>query len=838
MEALALLVRDAPARVSVSSVVRRVSEYLASARGDALRDFFRLPLRSTGRELYLELLSALFALDDAIYAEGWVAHASGSSARAREAAAALKAFLSPTGPLLTAVAWMDADGGLTYTFPEEQLPERTRRLLASGPAGVAMLRESLPYKACLQPPSSATGRAPPLRLTPGLFFLFWTACAAVRPGGKSLRLAATDSDVCTAQAAPGGHQGAVERLSCAVDAGASLFKSVMASPQAIGSGGGSTGTSAAATASSALRPQLHPYNELLLALLSHCAPLGAAPAAAAASAGAAGGWGVASSPQPSGSSLQPPRPALRVQADMVVAILKDFWLSDPEELPGVAPSAGGGGAGQQPAGGPLPGALLTPAGTQGVTSPPGAQRAWAFAPPGEDRLAAVRVLYSYFASAPPLPLPQTPLPPAPSSTALAAMAGIPQPLAGLLRPTYRLLRASLLGWPHESHADLKPLLRLWAAVLLPWEAGAAAAAVGAPAPPPREDPRWRAYVLGSAPFSLKLLEYFAGLACHRLQLDAQDCAALLDRVLCCYGAMGQAQIEALRELEAAHNALVVGLPAPQQPSAWAAAAAPCLAATLTDWEAAAKGAAAAVSPGARAQQAALLAPSSPRTPASSFGASPRHAAHTLQAAAAAPPPMLCVFDERAGVAQCVGWLLERLADREAALGPFLRPDLRQRLASNAFAVLRVRVAQPVAQQGARGGGREGAAAGAQAMRAERLARPGLARRNLAEQDVPRPRDFDTMLRPIEGDELPLLVRLLVPLSRRVNAWAGLGGEQAPQWLEDAVAPLPVAQGVKAALGRARLNLRPLAEKQTLAALALAWLLVATLRALAAALASL
>jgi hypothetical protein len=95
-----------------------------------------------------------------------------------------------------------------------------------------------------------------------------------------------------------------------------------------------------------------------------------------------------------------------------------------------------------------------------------------------------------------------------------------------------------------------------------------------------------------------------------------------------------------------------------------------------------------------------------------------------------------------------------------------------------------------------------------------------------------------MLRPIEGDELPLLVRLLVPLSRRVNAWAGLGGEQAPQWLADAVAPLPVSQGVKAALGRARLNLRPLAEKQTLAALALAWLLVATLRALAAALASL
>jgi len=777
---LAQLIRDAPGKQPVAYAVRKVGEYLDAARGDALRDFFRARLAPGGREAYKELLSALFALDSST-SDGWLGHAAtGEHARQRDAAAALRAFLAPAGPLLRAVAWMDADGGVLYAFPPDLLPERARRLLAAGPAGLAALREALPYRGCVcaaaaavQAQLASAAQPPLLQLTPGRYFLFWTAYAALRPGAK-LRLAAAEVEVPLPSAQP-----LLAAAAAARDAAA------QASPRAAaGVGAGAsrllhTALAAAHHPAAAPRPQpQHPYRDLVLGLLAAAAPLppvtaraGAQPASPAAAAAA-----------------PPPALALRCSAEELVAILREFWLPDSDDLPAALAAGGARAAGPPP--GPPPFTLAPPAGGQRYVPPP------SFVPPSEDRLAAIRMLVSYLGAAPP-PGPQPSgggsgvgAAAAAAAAPLAAQCGVSPLLATLHRPLYRLLRGALEGWPADSQASLRPLLLLWSALLLPWAAAPRdrlleAACPGALPPAVREEARWRAAVEASAPFATKMLEHWVAFACVRVQVDAGDAAEVLTAVLAALAALGEGHLEALRALEAAHNAALPGARAAPGPLAAKGAA---LLATLLDWEA----------PPRDASAAGRATPPVPRTP----GAAPPPAAGLPTAAP------LHTLDPGLGVSQWVAVLMQRI-EREAAFAAAsaspIRPELRLRLQAYAFAVLRLPPGPP---PGSGGGG--GARRAPPADDAEGLARPGLARRMLADKHLPA---RDPLTLPIASHELPFLARPLARLSLALRERARACAEDGrlPAWL-------------RRALLACSPNLRPLSEPATLGCVAAVWLL--------------
>jgi hypothetical protein len=915
LNALALAVRDAPSRTSVSTVCRQLTEYLTTARGDALRDVFRAPLRAvSGRVLYLEVLSALFALDDALYPEGWLSHAASSSSRAKDATAALAAFLHPQGPLLSAVAWADADGGVTYTFPEEQLPERTKRLLRGGPQAVASLRESLPYSQCLEaaPSGGATtsGRAPPVRLTPGLYFLFWLACAPGRPGGRSLRLGATEVDPVVGPprgAAGGAHGhsqplgGAKEKLTHAVGAGASLLQSVLHNSSSPGAPHGGAQAAQAATpgGSSSLQTPAsplpgagaklgHPYRDLLQGLLNQLAPVAPSGSSSTGATPLAGNTGGQPAQQPGG--VQTLGGGLRVSGDMLVAICRDFWLSDPDDVPPSPPPHGGGatapGASQL-----IPGAGLQRGvsgqfqqGAMQQQQPNGGSgaRSWAFSPPQEDRVAAIRILVTHFhAVLPPCGTPPPPpgtaqLSPVPSTgfrtsqhgstNALLSPRGhlapssgcLPSPLAlacglhplgaTLHRPLFTLLSKCFTSWPPDSHADMGSVLRLWAAVLTPWAFAspqqlAAAGGVSAAGESP-----WSAYVAATSPFSLALTQHFAAHCCRRVQVAPSDALSRAERGLAPLAALGDSLLHVLRDVEAGHNAAVADAQAGTPGAAGAlpgggawTALGHRLAATLGEWEGKAGSSSA-------LEAAHLLSASPPRTPLpGAFGGggglrlggmmgspSSPHAGTPAAAAAAAPQlAPLVVFDPHAGVGQWLAWMVERYDERcEAVPGgqhsthhglhvPHRRPDTRARLVNAIWVVTRVKVPPP--QQVHTPGGQQGGGSDAAAAAALRLSRPGIASRMWADQDLGvrsnGPGDamaWATM--PIASFEIPSLVRLLVPLSLRINAALGLTSDVPPPWVT--ALPLPEAWHRKVATWR--VNLRFLAETATLGWLAALW----------------
>ena len=914
LNALALAVRDAPSRTSVSTVCRQLTEYLTTARGDALRDVFRAPLRSvSGRVLYLEVLSALFALDDALYPEGWLSHAASSSSRAKDATAALAAFLHPQGPLLSAVAWADADGGVTYTFPEEQLPERTKRLLRGGPQAVASLRENLPYSQCLEAAAAggatASGRAPPVRLTPGLYFLFWLACAPGRPGGRSLRLGATEVDpvVGPPKAAAGGAHahsqplgGAKEKLTHAVGAGASLLQSVLHTGGSPGAphGNGALPAQAATPGGSSLQTPAsplpgagaklgHPYRDLLQGLLNQLAPVVSTHSPSAGAPALAGNTGGQAAQQPGGG--QTLGGGLRVSGDMLVAICRDFWLSDPDDVP-PSPAPHGGGA-------PAPGTnqLVPGAGLQrGVSGqfqqgamqqPNGGTgaRSWAFSPPQEDRVAAIRILVTHFHAVPP----PCGTPPPPGGTAQAALSPVPStgfrhssssamlsprghlapssgcppsplalacglhPLGATLhRPLFALLRKCFTSWPPDSHADMGAVLRLWAAVLTPW-AFASPQQLAAAGGGSGGDSPWSAYVAATSPFSLALTQHFAAHCCRRVQVAPSDALSRAERGLAPLAALGDTLLDILRDVEAGHNAAVadaqVGTPggagALPGGGAWTALG-HRLAAMLGEWEGTQGGSSA-------LEAASLLSASPPRTPLpGAFGggggfrlggmgspSSPHHPGTPAAAAAAVPQQQLAplvVFDTHAGVGQWLAWMVERCDERcEAVPGgqhgghhglhvPHRRPDTRTRLVNAIWVVTRVKVPPP--QQAHTPGGQQGGGGGdAAAAAALRLSRPGIASRMWADQDlgVRSNGHGDAMAwatMPIASFEVPSLVRLLVPLSLRINAALGLTSDVPPPW----VVALPLPEAWHRTVATWRVNLRVLAETATLGWLAALW----------------
>jgi hypothetical protein len=339
-----------------------------------------------------------------------------------------------------------------------------------------------------------------------------------------------------------------------------------------------------------------------------------------------------------------------------------------------------------------------------------------------------------------------------------------------------------------------------------------------------------------------MLEHFTAFACLRVQVDAADCAALLERVLASLAALGEGHLGALRALEAAHNAQLPG-GADGGAASSAAAADGCppakaaaFVATVLDWETPPRGEACLPPPpGAlvsgfgtpRGVATAAPPPPSPRTPGA--------AAAALQAGRPCAQPLRSLGgDPSAGCALWVAQLLERIEREAVAGGPpgggaggpaygppgaLIRPELRLRLAAYAFVALRLPPG-PLPGSGG-GGGRRPAAGGApdEGAAAEGLRRPGLARRTLADKHLPA---CDPLMTPVAAYELPWLVRPLVAASLGLQAACAAAAEE-PR--------LP--RRVRAALAAARFNLRPLAEPATLVCALAAW---AAYRLLSAALA--
>jgi hypothetical protein len=211
------------------------------------------------------------------------------------------------------------------------------------------------------------------------------------------------------------------------------------------------------------------------------------------------------------------------------------------------------------------------------------------------------------------------------------------------------------------------------------------------------------------------------------------------------------------------------------------------------------------------------------------------AAAAAFASAAAPgrgalPRLLC-FDAAEGVPGVISRLLQRIAAEAAAAAPGggaayaaeLDHLLRARLSPAAMAVLGVRPPQPaLAAADSMFPVSASAQSAAGAVKAEPPKRAGIAARFTGPQ-----RRGDWMLRPIGSDEVPFLVRPLVAASQRANAALGIAAPDAatpvgaplacepPPWLVQ----LGAAGLVKSAAARGlRVDLRFLAEKQTVAAL--------------------
>jgi hypothetical protein len=242
-----------------------------------------------------------------------------------------------------------------------------------------------------------------------------------------------------------------------------------------------------------------------------------------------------------------------------------------------------------------------------------------------------------------------------------------------------------------------------------------------------------------------------------------------------------------------------------------------------------------------------------RNPAAAAAAAAADRAAALAAASAAGAPgrstlprLLC-FDALEGVPIAVERLMQRIAAEAAAAAPGghaayaaeLDHLLRSGVAPAAMTVLRVQPPRAamaaaesvfVSQSALQRAAAEPAAA----------ERPGIAKRFAPE------RRGDWMLRPIGSDEVPILVRLLVALSQRANAALGIAPPAAsslvgsklecvpPEW-----APERLAAALRWCAARGwRVDLRFLAEKTTLVALAVLLLALRITAAIARALAAL
>lgn len=782
-DALVQMVQASPSSKSISSTCRDIGEWLSCARGETLRSFFRAPPQAgSPRAPFQVLLSALFALDEAA-GEGWLAFAA-APGRDRERDA-LKTLLSTKGPLLSAVAAADADGNVRYSFLPALLPPWAWRL------------------------SQHTNQ---FSLLPGRYFLFWAALYAARPGvggaRSSVRLAASEAAL-AAQMTAHGTAHPLSRLSTA-----------FAAVQSLGHAGGAAGGGLQA-ASGGVHP--HPFASFLCDVLgSALPPAGSANPAATAEAAASGIGGLSmrflSTLQGGASSGWPlmqatPEPKLASSPEELVGVLRECWLGDedvPTPLLTLQP--------QQEQRSPFAAALVQPHAAHafspggmstlsgGLASLP---RVWAPALPWEDRVTAIRLLVSRvqacaWASAVsasahghhafPFGMPLSPRTPVPSATSLATPSATSRGdmtpaslsalslLPGLHAPLFKLIRRSLAALPSRGGAreDMQPLLMCLLAVICPPELACTTVPV-----PIEVHAAWSRHFENTSPFFVLLPPMFIAHAASRAESDPAAAVAVLDGVLSGLASLGAERLGRLRGLCEAHNARAGyghgGGGDGAVNTRTAAADAAAFGSVFAYWDASRQG---------------VQAPTTPPSVAHGATSTPPKTAQLSP-----PPPRLLLFERSmapAAVAACV---------ESVFASGVVRSDVRSRIRADATTALGVRFRDASATPGAGGLStilspkRRTSVPVAQHTDVQRA---GLARRLLPEQV---PAFGDLMLRPLCADEVGPLARFLVRVSLAANAAAGLGSGRQHAWLDPSW----------------RINLRPLAEKQVLLLMGLAWL---------------
>eukprot|EP00887_Chlorella_sp_A99_P007731 scaffold20.g7731.t1 len=681
-------------------------------------------------------------------------------------ARALLRLLSPAGPLFAAMYNADADGSTQFVFPKERLPTHTQMMLAA-PAGRAELEARWPQYARAVV-SDGAGR-PHIHLGVFQYCLAWFAFYVLKgDGGGGM------------DAPLGGGGGGL---------GGSVRKAA-----------GALHLTRGGRESEAMR---HPYIAALRQFL-----LELVPRPAGAGGGGAGG-AAAAKPPPGGSPyFRTPRRQANsaTRGQVFYATLLEFWLTDGDEPVPLAST----------------GALAHKA---AAAAPPRAPM-WSttYEPPGEDLLEALLELIKHVSVVdqgggrlqpaqgmvswlPPVamhtlaqPAGHRAPPAAPGPPRLGAAAA--PPAQAFARRLFRFFHRAFAMWPEQR--TIKPLLRCLLAYVAPWSTasaapslapGALAAAAGhsqltAQLTARVTDlahrvhwsegsggggggggeaggygPQWEAWVLSNLPFYTLLLPLFLDMSVARVEVRGESAAQDLVGV---FGVLEAAP--ALRDLLAQADRELAKYAASQPRRADGAYAEllPWLLDQAHDWEVAAT--------------------------ANAVGDTP---------AARAPPPLRLFATSEGSAAATARGLLDLVAH-------ICKPEAHARLRGCLEAVLPL-AALPAGAgaEAARGGGRE-------------ALDDGLPRLPKSSWRDVRYRG-DPLTRPITSFELGFFVRLLVALSVRLNAWAGLDRRWSPG--EDQ--PETRAQELVAALRRRgwRVNLRPLADMRNLF-----WLLLALLAA--------
>uniref|UniRef100_A0A7S2VW20 Uncharacterized protein n=1 Tax=Chlamydomonas chlamydogama TaxID=225041 RepID=A0A7S2VW20_9CHLO len=431
-----------------------------------------------------------------------------------EDAKALVNLLSPQGKLFHAMHSADADKLIQYIFPVERLPAHTQELLKTF-AGRRELERWPQYAGHLAPADPTTRRAQPqVVLDVFGYFAFWTAFYVLR-GSRS-------ADVRGYGGGSGHQQWGRSYMSDIKRMGSNLLPGL-----------GTSGT---------VQLQSHPYYELLRMYLHHFLPR--TKSGAGDGAGVAAGSRGGPRPEDGGrmqlgaygsqygssgrlAALGKSEPGTTL-GNILLSVLVEFWLTDvAEPVPvdvadkaSLGPSGMPQGAATGPAGpsspmtgagaanavaspgalmpissSPQPGGQAGPGPGAGPTSTSTSVRVLSYQPPSEELIEGLTQLVRYMTAAPevqaggkpvlrPAQMSEPWLPPTPIRTfppAQPSRLQTPLPPGGLLcspssspavqavsRKLYRLLRRTFAQWPLPASTSLAPIIHLWLSVLAPW----------------------------------------------------------------------------------------------------------------------------------------------------------------------------------------------------------------------------------------------------------------------------------------------------------------------------------------------------------------------------------
>ena len=385
-----------------------------------LREFFSA--------CFQPILCRLFSFDGSS-SEGWMnaAFTTGSERDVKD----LLDFLSPEGSLIRAMLIADSDKLVQFAFPLDRLPERTQRMLQTE-SGAMALNRSPPYAGCIK--RDSVGK---YQVHLGLYhyFMFWTAYFAMRPGG---RRGSSSSSLYSARQSPSYKSGSgpFGGTGSPISSGAAFL--------------GGQWPSTPSLMQRAPSKRVHPYRELLLSHLKFFLPREETGKS----------WG--------GGGKSGDDKANAVQAEFLVSILSEFWMPV-EEARGPQSGDGARGATGSPFRSSFPAmgrvvdaamrqANMSPVRSSGDAHRRDGTRRYAYNPPAVDHVNAVTLLITYLFAELPDRRPEN----------LEAMKTIERAREMIQRPLYCFLRDAFTQWPTESSTNMEPMVTLWVAYFAPW----------------------------------------------------------------------------------------------------------------------------------------------------------------------------------------------------------------------------------------------------------------------------------------------------------------------------------------------------------------------------------